>query len=156
MYKTPSEMGPNLKEIIILELKRKIFKQRNTSGRKTNIKRKNLNTIPLSRTTTNKSENNVPVKVNYKIYKTSDIIIRILFTDDIEKRIFVIPNDIICEINIRVFVNDHKITNIRMKILETIHSSGCSYFLAESETLWSNYCSSSCFPLSTSCLKPIN
>ena len=56
----------------------------------TGIEIKDLNNIPLSRTTTNNIKISVPVKVIYKTYKHGDII-----RGDIEKRSCVISNNII-------------------------------------------------------------
>ena len=57
------------------------------------IELKDTNNIPLSRTTTNKTEINVPVKVIYKKCKLRDKSI-----GNIKRRSFVISNDIIFDI----------------------------------------------------------
>ena len=98
----------------------------------TNVKIKNFNNIPLSRSTSDNKEIDVPVKVIYKIYKPGDIIILDLFLSDFEKRVFVISNDKICEIVNREYVKDDKITNVSLLIINIKCTSGCSYFLAES------------------------
>ena len=64
----------------------------------TDIEINNFNNIPLSRSNINNIETSVPVKVAYKIYKPGDIIMGEKFTDEEDKRVFVISNDIICEI----------------------------------------------------------
>ena len=91
---------------------------------------KDFNNIPISRTISNNIEINVPVKVIFKIYKSGGIIMGDLFTDDIDKRVFVISNDIICEIVNRAYVKDDKITNVIVIVLDKKDTSGCSYFLA--------------------------
>ena len=58
-----------------------------------------------------------------------------LFTDDIEKRIFVISNGIICEIINREYVKDDRITNVSVKILNMKRTSSCLKFLSEGEIL---------------------
>ena len=89
------------------------------------IKIKDFNNIPISRTTTNNIEINVPVKVIHKIYKPGDIII------DLEKRSFVISNDIICESVNRDDIEDNKRRNVSIRLANIKCTSDCSYFLAE-------------------------
>ena len=96
-----------------------------------NIKIKEFINIPLSRTTTDNIELNVPVNVVYEVIKPDDIIIG-LFKNDIKKRVFVISNDIICVIVNRDDIEEKKITNVREKIFNKKITFGCSYFLAES------------------------
>ena len=88
-----------------------------------------LNNIALSRTTTNKIEISITVKVIYKLYKPGDIIM-----GDIKRRSFVLSNDIISDIVKRDDIEDDKI-NVSVKILNIKCTSGCSYFLAKGEIL---------------------
>ena len=131
IFITPLELGPNLEEIILSILKENSLNKEIQRMMITNMKINDFNNIPLSRTTTNTIEISVPVKVIYKIYKPDDIILGDLFTDDLEKKVFVISNDIICNIVNRDDIEDKKITNINVKILNIKHTSSCSYFLAE-------------------------
>ena len=94
------------------------------------IKIKDLNNIPLSRTTTNNIEIPIPVKVIYKIYKPRDIII-----GDFENSSFVISNDTICEIVNRGDNEDIERRKVSIRILHTKFISGCSYFLAEGKSI---------------------
>ena len=64
----------------------------------TNIELNNLKNIPLSKTSINTIELNIPVKIDYKTYKEGDIIYGELFSYDNDDRVFVISHDIICEI----------------------------------------------------------
>ena len=72
---------------------------------------KDLINIPLSRTTTIGIEKSIPVKVYYKIYKHGDLIIGVLIIDNIEKRVVVLTNDIICEITNLIFKEDELFYN---------------------------------------------
>ena len=83
-------MSAMLKEVKLFKPKEKYLNKETKGTMITNIELKDINNIPLSRTTTNHIEISIPVKVVYKIYKPNDIIIRELNIDDIEKRVFVI------------------------------------------------------------------
>ena len=96
---------------------------------------KGINNIPLSRTAINNIQVNVLIKIIPKLYKPGDIIRGDLFTDDIEKKVFVISNDIIFEIVNRHYVKNDKKTNVSVKKLNFKSTSGCSYFLSEGEIL---------------------
>ena len=88
-FVTPSELG------LILEQK---YLNKDIRGIMiTKIKTKDFKNIPLSRTTTNNIEVNVPVKVIYQLFRKGDTIKGDLFIDDIDKRILVISNGTICE-----------------------------------------------------------
>ena len=90
LFSTPSELGPNIKKIIMTKLKEKYI-YREIDGKKiTNIHMKNLNNLPL----TNILELNNLANVTYKIYKPGDINIREIFSDEKDDRVFVLSYDI--------------------------------------------------------------
>ena len=96
----------------------------------TKIKIKDFKNIPKSTNTTNNIENIIPINTIYKIYKPGDIIMGY-----IEKRSFVMSNDIICElVNPGVF-QDNKRRNVSIRLLNINCTSGWSFFLAECEIL---------------------
>ena len=83
IFITPSELGPNLKENLLLKLKEKILHKEIPGRMITNIKSNDLNNIPLSRTTTNNIEYNVTTSVTYEIYKPGNIIIGDIYIKDL-------------------------------------------------------------------------
>ena len=99
-------MGPNPKEIMLLKLEEKFSKKEIRSKMMKDMEIKDLINIPLSRTTTNGIEKSIPVKVYYKIYKHGDLILGVLIIDNIEKRVVVLTNDIICEITNLILKED--------------------------------------------------
>ena len=103
-------MGLNPKEIKLLKLNEKDVNKEIQGKMITNVKLKDFKNLPISRTTINILEINVPVKVLYKRYKPGDIIIGDLITNDT-----VISKDIICEFVNRGDIEDNKITNINVK-----------------------------------------
>ena len=126
IFKTPFELGPNIEDLILSTVKEKYLSKEIQGKMITNIEFKDLNNVPLSQSFLNNIEINVPVKVIYKIYKPGDIIIGDLITDD---KVFVISNDIICEIHNIDIVNTK--TMITAQIIKIKHISGSSYFLTE-------------------------
>ena len=98
IYITPSELSPNFKKNIMTNFREKYLYKEIEGKLITDIEINNFNNIPLSRSNLNNIEISVPVKVAYKIYKPGNIIIGEIFSDNIDKRVFVISNDIICEI----------------------------------------------------------
>ena len=84
----------------------------------TNIEMIDINNIPLSRTTSNKIEIIVLVKLVYKIYKPDYIISGDLFSNVDERRAFAISKNKICEIVNRDCVENDKITNISVRIFK--------------------------------------
>ena len=94
----------------------------------TDIEINNFNNIPLSRSNINNIEISVLVKVAYEIYKPGDIIIGEIFSDNIDKRVFVISNDNICEI---ANVDDIQTKNVNVMLTNIKSTSGCAYFLAK-------------------------
>ena len=90
-----------------------------------------INKIPVSKTTSNKIEIIVLVKVVYKTYRPGDIIIGVLFLNVDERRAFVISKDTICEFVNRNCVKNDKTTNISVRIMSTKSTAGYSNFLTE-------------------------
>ena len=67
----------------------------------------------------------MPVKVCYKIYKPGDIVMGEIFTDEEDKRAFVISNDIICEI---ANIDDIQTKNVNVMLTKIKSTSGCAFF----------------------------
>ena len=132
IFTTPSELSPNIKKIIMSKLKEKYLYKEIEGKMITDIVINNFDNKPLSRSNINNIEISVPVKVAYKIYKPGDIIMGEIFTDEEDKRVFVISNDIICEI---ANVDDIQTKNVNVMLTNIKSTSGCTYFLAEGEIL---------------------
>ena len=134
---TPSELSPNIKKIIMSKLKEKYLYKEIEGKMITDIEINNFNIISPSRTNIINIEISVPVNVAYKIYKPGDIIMGEKFSDNIDKRVFVISNDVSCKIvnidNIEIFQTG----NISVMLINIKSTSGCAYFLAEGEILYS-------------------
>ena len=69
IFLSPAEIGNDIKKIIKSELKERfLFKE--IEGRMiTNIELNNLKNMPLSKSSINNIELNIPVKIDYKTYK---------------------------------------------------------------------------------------
>ena len=131
IFLTPSELGPNIKKIIMTKLKEKYLYREIDNKMITDIQINNFNNLPLS----NNLELNILANVTYKIYKPGDIIIGEIFSDEKDDRVFVLSYDIICEI-LNVDFNKIKIKNIAYVRLSHIKSTnGCIYFLAQGEII---------------------
>ena len=132
IYISPAEMTYDIKKIIKTKLKER-YLFREVDGRMiTNIDLNNLKNIPLSKSSINSIELNIPVKIDYKTYKKGDIIQGELFSYDKDDRAFVISYDIICEILNRHILDKIKSYNHISLRLENIKSTkGCIYFLAQ-------------------------
>ena len=129
-FVTPSELGPNLKEII-LKHKEKNLKEEIQGTMTSIIKIKDFNNTPLSRTNLTNIEGNVLVKIIYKLYKPGDKIIGDSFKNDIDKRVFVMSKDVICEIFNRDYVKSDKIAIFSVRMINIKRTPGCVYFIAE-------------------------
>ena len=57
-----------------------------------------------------------------------------IFSANIDKRVFVISNDMICEI---ANVDDIQTKNVNVMLTKIKSTSGCAYFLAEGQILHS-------------------
>ena len=132
VFTTLSELSPNIKKIIMSKLKENYLYKEIEGKMITDIVINNFDNKPLSRSNINNIEISVPVKVAYKIYKPGDIIMGEIFTDEEDKRVFVISNDIICEI---ANVDDIQTKNVNVMLTNIKSTSGCTYFLAEGEIL---------------------
>ena len=55
-----------------------------------------------------------------------------IFTDEEDKRVFVISNDVICEID---NIENIQTKNVNVMLTNIKSTSGCNYFLAEGEIL---------------------
>ena len=124
-------MSTNIKKIIIMKLKEKYLYKEIEGKMIIDIEINNSNNLPLSRSNINNIEISVPVNVVYKIYKVGDIIKGDLFTDGIDKRVFVISHDVICEINNIDNIENIPTKNISVRLINIKSTSGCAYFLAE-------------------------
>ena len=128
----PDELTYDIKKIIKDKLtQRYLFKE--IDGRMiTNLELNNLKNMPLSKSSINTLELNIPVKIDYKIYKPGDIIRGEIFSNDNDDRVFVIGFDIICEILNTDILSKIKSKNHIKVCLQNIKSTnGCFYFLAE-------------------------
>ena len=97
----------------------------------TNFEINNLNNIPLSKSSINCIELNIPVKINYKIYKEGDIIFGELFSNDHDDRVFVISHDIICEIlNTDILPKIKSRNHIKVRLQNIKNTNGCAYFFS--------------------------
>ena len=136
IYLSPDELTADIKKIIMTKLKEKYLFKEFYGRMLTNIEIINFNNIPLSRSTSNSIELNIPVKIDYKTYKKGDIVNGETFSNDKDDRVFVISFDIICEILNTNILNKIKSKNNVRVILQNIKSTnGCFYFLAEGNTI---------------------
>ena len=137
IYLSPAELNYDIKKIIKDKLaQRYLFKE--IDGRMiTNIELNNLKHMPLSKTSINTIELNIPVKIDYKTYKKGDIIYGELFSNDKDERVFVISHDIICEIlNIDSISSIKSQNHIKVKLQNIKYTNGCFYFLASGNIIF--------------------
>ena len=131
IFLSPSELGPNIKKIIMNKLKEK-YLYREIDGKKiTNIQIKNLNNLPLS----NNLELNILANVTYKIYKAGDIINGEVFSHEKDDRVFVLSYDIICEILNVDFNKIKNKNNVYVRLTHINWTNGGIYFLARGEII---------------------
>ena len=88
IFFSPSELGPNIKKIILNKLKEKYLYREIDGKMITNIQINDFNNLEI----------NILANVTYKIYKPGDIIYGELFSYENDDRVFVLSYDIICEI----------------------------------------------------------
>ena len=137
IHLSSSELGPNIKKNILSKLKEKYLFKEIDSRMITNIELNNLKYIPLSKTSINTIELNIPVKINYKTYKKGDIIYGELFSNDRDERVFVISHDIICEILNTDILSKIKSQNHVKVCIESIkNTNGCFYFLGRGNIIF--------------------
>ena len=129
----PDELTYDIKKIIKdILTQRYLFKE--IDGRMiTSLELNNLKNMPLSRSSINTIELNIPVKIDYKTYKPGDIILGEIFSNDrSDDRVFVISYDILCEIlntNILYKIKSQNHVRVRLENIKT--TNGYFYFLAE-------------------------
>ena len=137
IYLSPAELNYDIKKIIKDKLaQRYLFKE--IDGRMiTNIEMNNLKYTPLSKSSINTIELNIPVTINYKTYKKGDIIYGELFSNDRDERVFVISHDIICEILNTDILSKIKSQNHVKVCIESIkNTNGCFYFLGRGNIIF--------------------
>ena len=134
IFLSPAELSYDIKQIIMMKLKERYLFKEVDSRMITNIKLNNLKNIPLSKSSINSIELNIPVKIDYKTYEKGDIIHGEIFSNDIDKddRVFVISYDIICEIlNIYILDKIKSKNHVRVRLENIKSTNGCFYFLTE-------------------------
>ena len=137
IFLSPAELTYDIKKIIKDNLtQRYLFKE--IDGRMiTNFEINNLNNILLSKSSINCIELNIPVKINYKIYKEGDIIFGELFSNDHDDRVFVISHDIICEIlNTDILPKIKSRNHIKVRLQNIKNTNGCACFLANGNIIF--------------------
>ena len=128
IFLSSSELGLNIKKIIITKLKEKYLYKEIDDKMITDIQLNNFNNIPLS----NNLELNILANVTYKIYKPGDIINGEIFYNGRDDRVFVLSYDIICEIlNIDDFDKISNKNNVDVILSNIKSTNGCIYFLAK-------------------------
>ena len=125
IFINPSELSPNIKKIKMSKLGEKYLYKEMQSKMITDIVINNFNNIPLSRSKINSIEISVPVKVAYKKYKPGDINMGEIFSDNIDKRVFVLSNDFICEID---NIENIQTKNVNVMLTNIKSTSGCAFF----------------------------
>ena len=131
IFLTPSELGPNIKKIILNKLKEKYLYREIDGKMITNIQMNNFNNLPLS----NNLEINILAKVTYKMYIPGDIINGEIFSSDRDDRVFVLSYDIICEILNVDFNKIKNKNNVYVRLSHIKSTKGCIYFLATGEII---------------------
>ena len=132
IYLSSAELTYDIKKIVKDKLtQRYLFKE--IDGRMiTSFEMNNLKNIPLSKTSINTIELNIPVKIDYKTYKEGDIVFGELFSNDHDERMFVISHDIICEIlNTDILPKIKSKNHIKVCLQNIKKTNGSFYFLAE-------------------------
>ena len=131
IFLTPSELGPNIKKIIMTKLKEKYLYREIDSKMITDIQINDFNNLPLS----NNLELNILANVTYKIYKPGDIINGEIFSSDRGDRVYVLSYDIICEILNVDFNKIKNKNNVYVRLSHIKSTNGCIYFLAQGEII---------------------
>ena len=132
IFLSPSELGPNMKRIIMTKLKEKYLFREIDGKMITDFHINNFNNLPLS----NNLELNIHAKVTYKTYKPGDFVNGDLFSNDNDDRVFVISYDIICEIlNTNILDKIKSKNHVRVRLENIKSTNGCIYFLAQGEII---------------------
>ena len=137
IFLSPAELSYDNKKIIKDKLtQRYLFRE--IDGRMiTSFELNNSKNIPLSKTSINSIELNIPVKINYKSYEIDDIIYGELFSNDHDDRVFVISHDIICEIlNTDILPKIKSRNHIKVRLQNIKNTNGCAYFLANGNIIF--------------------
>ena len=121
IFLSPSELGPNIKKIILNKLKEKYLYREIDGKMITDIQIIDFNNLPLS----NNLEINILANVTYKIYKTGDIIYGEIFSYENDDRVFVLSHDIICEILNVDFNKIKNENNAYVRLTHTKSTNGC-------------------------------
>ena len=129
IFLSPAELSYDNKKIIITKLKEQYLFKEIDCRMITNIELNNLKNMPLSKSSINTIELNIPVKIDYKTYKKGDIVHGELFSYDRDDRVFVISYDIICEIlNTDILTKIKSQNHIRVRLRNIKNTNGCVYF----------------------------
>ena len=127
IFLNPTDLGPNIKKVIMMKLKEKYLYREIHGKMITDININDFNNLPLS----NKLEINILANVDYKMYNPGDIICGEIFSNDNDDRVFVLSYDIICEV-LNVDFNKLKNKNNAYVRLSNIRkTNGCIYFIAQ-------------------------
>ena len=132
IFLSPDELTIDIKKIIKDKLTKKyLFKEIN--GRMIlNFEINNFKNMPLSKSSINCIELNIPVIIDYKTYESGDIIYGELFSYDNDDRVFVIGCDIICEIlNVDILRKIKSNNHIKVCLQNIKSTNGCFYFIAQ-------------------------
>ena len=128
IFLSPSELGRNIKKIIMAKLNEKYLYREIDGKMITDIQIINYNNLPLS----NNLEINTLANVTCKRYKPCDTINGEIFSVDKDDIIFVLSYDIICEIlNVNDFNKIKDKNNVNVILTKIKSTNGCIYFLAE-------------------------
>ena len=118
IFLSKSELGPNIKKIIMTKLKEKYLYREIDGKMITDIQINNL-------------EINILANVTYKIYKPGDIIYGEIFSYESDNRVFVLSYDIICEILNVDFNKIKNKNNAYVRLTDIRSTNGCIHFLAQ-------------------------
>ena len=127
IFLNPSELGPNIKKIILNRLKEKYLYREMGGKMITDWEIIDFNNLPLC----NNLELSLLANVTYKIYEPGNIIYGEIFSYENDNRVFVLSYDIFCEI---LNVDFDKIKNknkVHVRLSHIKATNGCIYFLAQ-------------------------
>ena len=127
IFLSQSELGPDIKKIILDKLKGKYLYREIDGKMITDIQINDFNNLPLSKNL----EIKILANVTYKIYKPGDIIYGEIFSYENDDRAFVLSYDIICEILNVDFNKIKNKNNAHVRLTDIRMTNGCIYFLAK-------------------------
>ena len=131
LFLNQSELGPNIKKLIMNKLKEKYLYREIDGKMITDIQINDFNNLPLS----HNLEINILANVTYKVYKPDDIIHGEIFSYENDDRIFVLSYDIICEIMNVDFDKIKNKNNVYVRLSNIRSTNGCIYFLAKGDII---------------------